>query len=89
MHATIETIDIGANTASASAASSWVGSAAISRSTTAPVPARPWSSPMDSACPGLRTLTCAVTAAAAEMAAQAVDRARASGRRRGSRPAPT
>ena len=42
----IETIDIGANTASASAASSWVGRAASSSTTTAPVPASPCRRPM-------------------------------------------
>ena len=46
----IETADIGAKTASAAHASSGVGSAAISSSTTAPVPARPCSRPMPNAC---------------------------------------
>ena len=49
VQAAIEMIDIGANTASAAAASSCVGSAAISNSTTAPVPASPWTTPIPKA----------------------------------------
>ena len=71
VQAAIETIDIGANTASASAASSCVGSAAIRSSTTAPVPASPWSSPIEAAWPRAAHPHVAVrcAAAAAQVAA--------------------
>ena len=73
---------MGANTASAAAASSCVGSAAISSSTTAPVPARPCSTPIAERL--LRSAHVAVvvaTAAAAQVAPPLVAVVR--GRRRG------
>src|SRR5262249_129180 len=48
----MDTADIGANTASAAAASSLPGRAAISNRATAPVPATPWRRPRPSAGPG-------------------------------------
>ena len=51
----IETADIGANTASAADAASGFGSAAISSSTTAPVPASPCSRPIPNASRGVRS----------------------------------
>ncbi len=52
--ADIETIDIGAKTASAAVASSLPGTAAISRTTIAPVPASPCRTPIRKACRGVR-----------------------------------
>ena len=63
MKIAIETIDIGAKTASAAAASTRPGSAAISSTTTAPVPARPCSMPIPNAWRGERTWTVPVRTA--------------------------
>ena len=54
VHPAIDTTDIGAKSASAAAASRRSGRAATSRSTTAPVPARPWSAPIANAWRGVR-----------------------------------
>ena len=86
----IEKIDIGAKTASASAASSRPGSAATSSRTTAPVPASPCSRPIASAWRGLRTCTwrCCAALAAAQVAVAVLARG-GGARRRGSRRGPT
>ena len=58
VQAAMENTDIGANTASAAAASTWSGRAVISSTTTAPVPASPCSVPMANAWRGPRTGRC-------------------------------
>ena len=58
VHAPIDAIDIGAKTPQRGAASSRPGNAAISSTTTGPVPARPWMRPIDAACPRVLIWTC-------------------------------